>query len=63
MKAYREIESYNEQIARLFPEEVKDGRTSAKTVTFQVTDACNLCCTYCYQTHKGHHSMPFEVAK
>ena len=22
-------------------------------VTFQVTDACNLCCSYCYQINKG----------
>ena len=35
----------------------------AKTITFQVTDACNLKCTYCYQTHKNNHSMPFDTAK
>ena len=34
-----------------------------KTITFQVTDACNLCCSYCYQINKGHHVMPFEIAK
>lgn len=34
-----------------------------KTLTFQVTDACNLCCSYCYQINKGHHVMPFEIAK
>lgn len=32
-------------------------------MTFQVTDACNLACTYCYQICKGKHTMPFEVAK
>lgn len=34
-----------------------------KTLTFQVTDGCNLCCIYCYQTDKHNHVMPFEVAK
>lgn len=32
-------------------------------VTFQITDACNLACSYCYQINKGHHVMPIEVAK
>ena len=38
-------------------------RPMTRTVTFQVTDRCNLCCTYCYQINKKTHSMPFEVAK
>lgn len=36
---------------------------NTKTVTFQVTDGCNLCCTYCYQINKGKRVMDFEVAK
>lgn len=35
----------------------------AKTVTFQVTDNCNLQCTYCYQINKGKRKMTFETAK
>ena len=35
----------------------------AKTVTFQVTDDCNLRCTYCYQINKGKRKMTFEMAK
>ena len=38
-------------------------RPMTRTITFQVTDRCNLCCTYCYQINKKTHSMPFEVAK
>ena len=34
-----------------------------KTVTFQVTEDCNLCCTYCYQINKAKNTMPFETAK
>ena len=58
---------YSSDIARLFPEAGgfnENDQTSMATssVTFQVTDACNLRCTYCYQINKGNHSMPFEVA-
>ena len=35
----------------------------AREITFQVTDACNLACTYCYQTNKGKRRMSKEVAK
>lgn len=46
------IESYTDQIARLFPvprEKIKDEKTKImpRTVTWQVVDSCNLCCTYC----------------
>ena len=34
-----------------------------RTITFQITDDCNLCCSYCYQINKGHHKMSFETAK
>lgn len=34
-----------------------------KTITFQVTEDCCLCCTYCYQLHKTHNSMTFPIAK
>ena len=34
-----------------------------KTITFNVTDDCNLACTYCYFVHKTcHHRMDFSVA-
>ena len=65
----KKVEQFHDKIARLFFEEaVSDQQEnseskSVRTITFQVTDACNLCCSYCYQTHKGCHSMPFDVAK
>lgn len=62
MAAKHKIESYTDRLGRLFPEERNTTKVSARNVTFQVTDSCNLCCTYCYQTHKGNHTMPFEVA-
>lgn len=58
------VEQFQDRLGRLFPQPYDpNNRKLARTVTFQVTDDCNLKCTYCYQIHKGHHSMPFEVAK
>ena len=34
-----------------------------KTITFQVTEDCNLACTYCYQINKSKDKMKFEDAK
>ena len=59
MAKKRVEEQYSEYLRRIFPEE----KGMPKTVTFQVTDACNLACTYCYQINKAHHVMPFDVAK
>lgn len=62
----KRTEQYGDHKARLFPElhKLVDGqRVLSRTVTFQVTDACNLACTYCYQINKGHRKMSFEVAK
>lgn len=40
-----------------------DGRI-AKTITFCVTENCNLACKYCYMTRKNdNRRMTFEVAK
>lgn len=36
---------------------------NVKTITFQVTEDCNLCCTYCYQINKSKNIMSFETAK
>lgn len=60
--------AYNDLIAQLYPEAaienpVDQTKMSTSNVTFQVTDACNLCCTYCYQINKGTHRMSFDVAK
>lgn len=68
MPKHSGIEQYQDLIGRLYPEdrEIKqiDGTTLATSnVTFQVTDDCNLRCSYCYQINKGKHRMPFEVAK
>lgn len=64
-------EEYQDTISRLFYDEVtmmgqqvRDlNPMSSRNVTFQVTDACNLACTYCYQINKNTHVMSIDVAK
>ena len=63
----KKFEQYSDQIARLYPPEkatTEDGqKILTQSITFQVTDDCNLACTYCYQGHKGKNKMSFETAK
>ena len=60
------FENYQDTISRLydFPyDKLEFNKIQVADLTFQVTDDCNLQCSYCYQIHKGHHKMPFEIAK
>ena len=57
------FESYQDMVARLYPEYRPKSEMATMEVTFQVTEACSLACTYCYQTHKGTRVMPFGTAK
>lgn len=62
----KKIEEFPDYLERLYPQTYEDGESEknlAKTVTFQVTDGCNLRCTYCYQINKHEHVMNFETAK
>lgn len=61
-----DIEVYQDLIARLYPfpyDKKEFNKIQTVDITFQITDDCNLQCSYCYQIHKGHHKMPFEIAK
>lgn len=63
----KRTKSYTDEIPMLYPELFRDNKDGIKkmvrTVTFQVTDSCNLACTYCYQTNKGKRQMSFDTAK
>lgn len=62
----KKFEQWQDMISRLYPElRSPDGsiRNMSKPVTFQVTDACNLACSYCYQINKSTRKMKFEYAK
>lgn len=65
----KRTEQYQDFIARLYPEisgtglDENNNRILSRVVTFQVTDKCNLACSYCYQINKGERRMKFETAK
>jgi len=65
-KKLRRLEQWQDMIARLYPEYSSNDSSKmvlSRTVTFQVTDNCNLACTYCYQINKGKRRMSFDIAK
>ena len=53
----------DEDFDNMISDKINRNNLLAKTVTFQVTDDCNLRCTYCYQINKGKRVMSFETAK
>ena len=58
-------ESYENYISRLFPEErgeMKIGGNFVRNITFQVTENCNMACTYCYQHDKTPKMMTNDGA-
>ena len=66
MKITARTEQYQDMISRLYPfpySKKETNKIQTALVTFQVTDACPLRCSYCYQVNKGQHRMPLEVAK
>lgn len=60
MIKFRENEEYGDSLNRYF---YGENNKFTRNITFQITDDCNLYCSYCYQHNKGHHKMPFKVAK
>lgn len=62
-------EQYSDQLTRLYyglradKGENYDGEFLAKQSTFQVTEDCNMACTYCYQHNKKPNRMTFDIAK
>ena len=58
--------SRQDLIARLFNTDEglsKNEQMNTLNVTFQVTDACNLACSYCYQINKHKNKMKLETAQ
>lgn len=58
----REPLDYSEYIRRLYEYKNPD-ISSCRNITFVVTEACDLRCTYCYEQHKCAKYMTFDVAK
>lgn len=58
----RSMENQSE-IKGITRKKIPKNRTRVQTITFQVTDRCNLACSYCYQINKHTNRMTFETAK
>lgn len=58
----RRGESYGNLVQRLFPNH-ENGLVVCRNVTFQITDDCNLRCSYCYEHHKCNGAMTLETGK
>ena len=54
--------SYFDLLRNIYPNIIQE-RKKIRDLTFQVTEDCNLKCSYCYQINKSHHKMDFEIAK
>lgn len=52
---------YQDFIAQIYDDGT--GTNLTTDLTFQVTENCNLACTYCYQHNKTTNKMSFETAK
>ena len=55
--------NYNDVIEKICQLHGEEHKICTLSVTFQVTDACNLQCSYCYQINKQHHVMSLQIAK
>lgn len=63
----RHREDWGDTLRRLFPDEghgaLVPGGNFVRNITFQVTEACNMRCTYCYQHDKTPRAMTPETGK
>lgn len=60
----RNFEQFSDFLARVYSRELSDKKTiGARSVTIQVTDSCNLKCSYCYQINKHDHFISIDTAK
>ena len=61
----KKTEQFNDYMHRIFVNSFVDTQHTemTKDITFQVTEDCNMKCTYCYQENKSCNKMTFDVAK
>lgn len=61
----KKVEEFQDYLTRIYINTGIDQNHTkmARNITFQVTEDCNMNCTYCYQGHKQKNSMTFDIAK
>ena len=52
---------FSEEILTLFSDDNLENKV--RNITFQITDACNLKCSYCYQINKSTNYMTKEIGE
>ena len=61
------MRNYSDELVGLYStkavDEVETNYIAVPSITFQVTEDCQLRCAYCYQTNKTHSTMSLETAK
>jgi sulfatase maturation enzyme AslB (radical SAM superfamily) len=59
------LASFHDQIYSFFNFDnvLQSNETFCRNITIQVTENCNLACTYCYEKHKTKKMMNKETAK
>ena len=62
IKYLYDTSSYQDTIDKFYKKN-KDDNFLTLEVTFQITEDCNLNCSYCYQKNKTPKKMSFETAK
>lgn len=50
-KMFRRGEDYTNFVQRMYPK-TENGGVACRNITFQITDDCNMRCSYCYEHHK-----------
>lgn len=57
-------EDYTNMVQRLYAgHDISANHSVCRNITFQVTNACNLRCSYCYEHHKGTERMSIETGR
>ena len=63
VKNFTRMDDYAEHIRQLFPSLDGFNNQTVRNVTFQVTGACNLNCSYCYEHCKECEAMTLDTGK
>lgn len=61
-KMFRRGEDYTNFVQRMYPK-TENGGVACRNITFQITDDCNMRCSYCYEHHKACGAMSLETGK
>lgn len=59
----KKYEDYGNTVQRLYGRDRRECGSICRNITFQITNACNLRCSYCYEHHKSTEKMTLETGK